>query len=133
MSDTTAVRQIKVGRIVGLSAYELAVKNGTFTGSEEDFAKMVTTNQDQFDSINKAINDLKKGSSSEIQDQLNSINQEIDELKKNVDASMKEQIQQINTTISQIQEKLNKINQQIPDNISISTNETKDDIIFNVK
>ena len=111
MSDTTAVRQIKVGRIVGLSAYEIAVKNGTFTGSEEDFAKMVVTSQEQ----------------------LNTITEEVNNLKSSIDSDMNEQLRTINETINQIQEKLNKINQQLPDNISISTTANKDDIIFNVK
>lgn len=58
MSDTTAVRQIKVGRITGLSAYELAVKNGTFTGSEEDFAKSVIANKTQLDQILSKLNEI---------------------------------------------------------------------------
>jgi len=58
MSDTTAVRQIKVGRITGLSAYELAVKNGTFTGSEADFAKSVVENKTQLDQILAKLNEI---------------------------------------------------------------------------
>lgn len=58
MPDSTSVRQIKVGRIVGLSSYELAVKNGTFTGTEQDFAKMVVTNQSEFDSIKARLVEL---------------------------------------------------------------------------
>lgn len=58
MSDTTTVRQIKVGRITGLSAYELAVKNGTFSGTEEDFANSVIANKTQLDQILSKLNEI---------------------------------------------------------------------------
>lgn len=100
MPDSTSVRQIKVGRIVGLSAYEIAVKNGTFTGTEQDFAKNVIANYTELNNIKEQLTT---------------------------------NLKTINETLTQLQEKITKINQQLPENISISTNATNDDIIFNVK
>ena len=112
MSDNTAVRQIKVGRIVGLSAYEIAVKQGTFSGTEEDFAKMLVSSANQ--------------------DEINNIKKSIDDLKQSVDSNTKQQLTELNNSILQLQQKIDELNKRLPDNISISTNSNKDDIIFNV-
>lgn len=39
MSNEATYREINLGRVTGLSSYELAIKNGTFEGTEEEYTR----------------------------------------------------------------------------------------------
>ena len=50
-------REINIGRVTGLSSYELAVKHGKFTGTEEEF---VEKELGIFNDVNKAKEEVNK-------------------------------------------------------------------------
>ena len=55
-NTTPSFREINLGRIVGDSSYELAVKHGKFEGSEEEY---VEKEQKVYDDMVKFCNDMK--------------------------------------------------------------------------
>lgn len=55
MDERTSVRQIRVGKVIGLSAYELAVKHGAFSGTEEEFASQMKDNTADITNLNEEL------------------------------------------------------------------------------
>lgn len=90
------VRYINAGRVRGLSAYELAVKHGVFTGTEQEFAEAQRVDDSKIQAVDKKVDKLAED-----------VNKSLGELEEDVNQNITTKLDEIDGKIKALEERAN--------------------------